>query len=513
MSTLSATGPRKAHNARELLAQLGIAITGSSTSSQPSGKGSGGTKSNPLERVCVDGERTRHLTRLAGHYLGMGVAPDEVARICLDWNTRNTPPLKEDKVAGTVASVAKTHLRNHPDTSWAKSEPLTPLFDLAHAEVGSMLTAAPPPRDWLLDDYLPYGKVGAVIAPGGTGKSQYLLQLGVAVATGGKLCDFWEVGSQGNTLLLFAEEDREDVHRRLYVIKQELSASTVNFDKFVTDHLKVMCLSATDLRMTGRNRQGKVEATDFFDRLSLALQGFTDIKLIVFDPGSRFRGGDENAAEDATRFVEQLERVAKRTGATVLVAHHTRKGASNTEETDQSASRGSSALTDGVRWQMNLRVPTDAQLKTHGLQKNGQRRFLLAKVTKSNYSPPSEEQILVRKDSGYLVVLQSAGGPITLEDRLIDLIRTEAAAGKTYSAAQVEDTFGGETGLLKVGKNAVRDALTSLLSKGHLAKGKGRHLRVTANAAYAKEAKANPMSDIANDASRSASSDISGQKQ
>jgi RecA-family ATPase len=67
-----------------------------------------------------------------------------------------------------------------------------------------------------------------------------------------------------------------------------------------------------------------------------------------------------------TRFVEAVERVAQATGATVLIIHHANKGSINAVEQNQSASRGSSALTDGVRLQMNL-----ATMDANGAKKFG----------------------------------------------------------------------------------------------------------------------------------------------
>lgn len=60
-------------------------------------------------------------------------------------------------------------------------------------------------------------------------------------------------------------------------------------------------------------------------------------KLIIFDTLARCMvGGDENSAKDMGRFIDACERVRRRTGATILVVHHTGKsGASE---------RGSSAL-------------------------------------------------------------------------------------------------------------------------------------------------------------------------
>ena len=94
------------------------------------------------------------------------------------------------------------------------------VFDLNEARVDRFLTHDPPSRRWLLEDCLPLGKVGLLVAPGGTGKSQLALQIAVAVATGGEVADWWQVGEKGRVLALFAEEDEEELHRRVWTILQ-----------------------------------------------------------------------------------------------------------------------------------------------------------------------------------------------------------------------------------------------------------------------------------------------------
>ena len=55
-----------------------------------------------------DGHRTCELTLRAGWCLGpWNMSEDEAVAACLEWNQYNTPPLSEEKVRSTVASIAK----------------------------------------------------------------------------------------------------------------------------------------------------------------------------------------------------------------------------------------------------------------------------------------------------------------------------------------------------------------------------------------------------------------------
>lgn len=441
-----------------------------------------GAAGNPLLHSHPDGERTGALTKLVGRLISKGLDIDEVERIALDWNARQNPPLDADKVRSTVESLARTDARNHPERH---KGPLTPLFDIAEADISQWLRTSPPARRWLLQDMLPMGIVGMLVAPGGTGKSQFVLQLGVAVATGIPLCGLWQPGEQGKALLLLAEDEMDEVSRRLHRIIAELGPTNPGMVSDMEQNLLVRSLMAANNLMTRAPRHGDVEATDYVNRLLMTVEDVSDLKLIVVDPASRFRGGNENSADDVTRFIEQLERLRQATGATVLVCHHANKVSMNetTGVRGQAATRGSSAMTDGVRWQLNLSAVPKKTLQ--GL--DASKRYLNAELTKSNYGPPIDPEILIRKPNGYLTSLRAAGVPVTLEDRLLQLVRDEAQAGRTYSVHGIETTFGGEGGRLLAGMNKVRNAANDLIAAGKLRKQRGQLIPLAPRPAKAKQ--------------------------
>ena len=325
------------YSSAELLHRLGIVVTAPGTTPSTSLSPAAGASPSVL-RVCGNDERTTHLTSLAGSFLGRGYSMEDTKQICLDWNARNAPPLPADKIEETVESMARTHARNHP-AGPKPTGPITPLFDLQLARIGSMLNTPPPPRRWLLRDLLPYGKVGAIVAPGGTGKSQLALQLGFSVATGERFAETWDVDEQGPALLLFAEDDTEEIHVRLRRITQSIATYDPAMAKLAESRLFVRSLVGENNLMTDGKTKAGVEATDFVPRLLEVTKQISDLKLIVIDPASRFRGGEENSAEDTTRFIEQVERLCQASGATVLVLHHANKRSQTDGTQDQGSSR------------------------------------------------------------------------------------------------------------------------------------------------------------------------------
>jgi RecA-family ATPase len=360
------------------------------------------------------------------------------------------------------------------DSDWAAyrkiaSTDITPLFSVDAYRADRFIGKPLPPRRWLFVDVLPFGKVGVIVAPGGTGKSWFLVQAGVSVATGIPLADAWQVGETGSVLMLLAEDDDEELHRRLDVVMGQL-AMAGQFDAIamLRENLIIKSMAGENNLMTEANVAHEVELTAYVDRLIATAKLIPNLKLIVFDPVSRFRGGDENKAQDTTRFVEALERVAQATGANILCAHHANKGSMNSDDQNQSASRGSSALTDGVRWQLNLATMTKAESTNFGIYPNERNFYLTATITKNNYAPPQPGIVLKRGTGGYLhrVALASQKDQVAhdTKSRIVRMVADEAASGRHYSKTAFAEKFGGTDRALGIGNNAVRNLLDELLA-------------------------------------------------
>jgi len=346
---------------------------------------------------------------------------------------------------------------------------ITPLFSIDAYRAGRFIGKEPPPRRWLFKNVLPFGKVGIIVAPGGTGKSQALMQIGVSAVTGSPLFGVWEVGETGSVLMLLAEDDEEEIHRRLNnVIGQLALSGDIAAIAALRKNLILKSMVGENNLMTETNQSREVQQTIYVDRLIATAAQIPDLKLIVIDPASRFRGGDENAAQDTTRFVEAIELLAQATGATILIAHHTNKGSMQATDASQNASRGSSALTDGVRWQMNLAGMSDKEAKAFGINPDERHYYLTATITKNNYAPPQQGLILKRGEGGYLhqiaLTSQKTQQAHDVKAKIVQLVATAASAGQQYSKTAFAARFGGAGGALGIGDNGVRTLLDELLA-------------------------------------------------
>ena len=260
------------------------------------------------------------------------------------------------------------------------------------------LTTTPPTRQSLLTlggkPWLVQGKVGLLLAPGGTGKTYALAQLAVAVATGGKWLGTYQA-EKGRVLFALGEEDAEELHRRIHY-----TAKGLGLDEYAQAELErnltVLGLSGRSLAMLGRSDKGEPEASAWFHEWRASLAAAGPWRCLLLDPWSRWGGHDvETDNHAATRGVELLEELTQLEGSpTVLVAHHTRKPKLEEKGGNADSSRGASALVDGARWACNL-------IRDNDDMDEGPARLRL-RVSKTNYTGPSPELHLTRDKAGVL---------------------------------------------------------------------------------------------------------------
>lgn len=390
----------------------------------------------------------------------------------------NTNALKTEQAAGYAraandpAPPTPQELQRLAQSSEGAAAQVTPLFLAEKFQAGRYLMTNPPPRRWLIKDVIPASIVFALVAPGGTGKTMASLQLGVSCATGLPFAGMWEVGDAGAVLMLLGEDDDAELHRRIHNISTRLDESNPGALALLGKNLYIKSVVGEDNLMTTTDPHSKeVGHTALIDRLILTAKQIPNLKLIVIDPASRFRGGDENSAPDTTRFVQALERVTQATGAALMLIHHTNKGSMNSAAASQSAARGSSALTDGVRLQINLATLNKEANKRHRYAEEDLKRYVTLSITKTNYSAPQNDILLQRGEGGYLEradVETKLKEPSKLDTVILKKVRASATAGKPYSKRSFCQEFAGVDKLFKMGQKALTEELNEMIEAGHI---------------------------------------------
>lgn len=217
------------------------------------------------------------------------------------------------------------------------------------------------------------GTVGAIISPGGAGKSAFALQLAAQVAGGPDLLGLGEITS-GSSAYIPGEDPELIIQHRTYALLEHCSP----------DHLQ----NLNDLLLIEPLDHCEIDILqpDWFERFI----GFaTGRRLLIIDTLRMVHDLEESDSGDMKRVVARFRMIAAKTGCAVVFLHHTNKISTFTGAGgEQQASRGSSVLVDNIRWQGYLRGMTEEEAPNHSVKPELRGFFVEFGVSKQNYGRP-----------------------------------------------------------------------------------------------------------------------------
>lgn len=258
--------------------------------------------------------------------------------------------------------------------------------------------------------FLPKSIVAMLVGAGGVGKTHLIAQLTISVSTGTPWLDVFSptshcgLDNKGYVFLGLGENQIDDIHRVLYKASKMIRNQEQGRKMLGDARKRIMpfsfCGQQAAFLEGGRPSR-------YFRELKLRLcesapeNGWS---LIILDPVSRLLGVDsetDNAA--ATQFIALLEELTLDVpgNPTVLFAHHVSKSAiQQTGKQNQTAARGASALTDGVRWQINF--------QKKNMENNSLDQLALLHMQKSNFTAIMDDIVLKKDFEGYLNVTKDS---------------------------------------------------------------------------------------------------------
>lgn len=327
-----------------------------------------------------------------------------------------------------------------PASSWAKDEP--------------------PRREWLVDGLIPNGTVTMLGGDGGTGKSLLALQLAVATATGGR----WigrDVDRPGKVMFLSAEDDRDELHRRLSNICDSDGIGLRDLDRLLVRSL------ATEgaLLATLDRKTNTLKTTALYDTLDKAMAAGPS--LLVLDTLADLHSGEENQRAHARQFIGMLRGLAIRHNcAVLLLAHPSLTGMAN-----GSGLSGSTAWNASVRSRLYLDRVKDEQ----GIELDADTRVL--KTVKANYGATGGEIIMHWRAGAFVADVQDFSEPHEEKAARVFLKLLDAFTAKgRYVSPNVSSTyapsvFAAHPEREGVGKLAFMKAMERLLTENVIAIG------------------------------------------
>lgn len=278
-----------------------------------------------------------------------------------------------------------------------------------------------PAIDFVLDG-LPVGTVGSIVAPGSTGKSFFALEILLDLATGRNFLGMGIKETSKKSLYLTLEDPLDVLRRRIFHMNTVFKLSQDEQNKFIERTDIVSRDKSSDLihLVNERGEINKQRLNQFKNYLAKK-----QYRLIIFDTMRRFHGANENDSASMSNLISCFEQIAETKHATdktpssaILFLHHTNKTSSyNNTGNQQSAARGSAAITDNVRFQLNLNVPNDKTeyelISDRGGEniqhiKSTRTQYVLVNYSKTNYVSMSETYVLKRDaNSGILTKLSA----------------------------------------------------------------------------------------------------------
>ncbi|MBE0552649.1 MAG: AAA family ATPase [Rhodobacteraceae bacterium] len=202
-----------------------------------------------------------------------------------------------------------------------------------------------PPRLWHVPEFIPAHTVTTLNGDGGTGKSLAALQLGAATVMGRPWLG--QPVTQGSALFLSAEDDRDELHRRLGDIAE---AEGVGLGALKGLTLRSLAGQDALLATPEAGRPEVLGATPLFRRLDAWTARHKPV-LVVLDTLADLFGGNEINRAHARQFIGLLRGLALRHGTTVLLlAHPSLSGIAT-----GTGSSGSTGWNNSVRSRLYLR--------------------------------------------------------------------------------------------------------------------------------------------------------------
>jgi RecA-family ATPase len=316
------------------------------------------------------------------------------------------------------------------------------------------------PRAWLVPERIPMRNVSSISGEGAAGKSLLLMQLSGAVA----LVKPWLgmlPAEQGAVLYFNAEEDDEEVRRRLEDVARHLGSTR---QEMIEHGLRVLSFAGKDAILAQPDRNGIMRPTPLFERLRRdALQ--LRPKLIVLDNLADVYAGKENDRAQTRQFVTMQRGLAIETGSAVIMsAHPSLEGI----RSDTGLS-GNTGWHNGPRYRMFFKsAPGDDPA------------LRVLEVKKNNYGPINESILLRWRDGVYVAepgkgTLERLAAEAEVDHLFLKLLRRFTEQGRnvsdkrspTYAPSLFAEEP--EAKATKANKKAFADAMVRLFAANKIA--------------------------------------------
>ena len=289
-----------------------------------------------MYRVAHDGSnlsegqgRNNAAASMAGQLIRQGNSIHEIKTLLDSWNGNNNPPLSDQELNTTIASVSTTHLRNNPG-AFVPVEPLLAPEEIRKVFGFSPVTeAGSKPVQWLIKGFLETDSLALLFGEPGGGKSFVALGISCCIASATQ----WhghEVKKPGPVFYI-AGEGHNGLRRRVdaWCLENHVPIQKVPME---------MSHSSASLM----DRMNVAEVRNSIETRLKILEAEKPALIVVDTLARNFGAGDENHTKDMNQFIENIDLILRRKyQCCVLVVHHSSVG-------NKERARGNGALKGAV---------------------------------------------------------------------------------------------------------------------------------------------------------------------
>lgn len=289
--------------------------------------------------------------------------------------------------ASEVATILGIKTENQSSTVLeTTTKPLPPRLKLTDGLL-TFSDSLPTPRNFVIHNLILASKSMLWAGLGGVSKSQLLLQAAICTVLG--LPFMGHETTEGAVLLLFGEEDAEEIYRRSNAIAKVMKLTTEQVNLIKT-RLRAFPMVGLDTRLT-LPLAGALEpsgfAQDIIDAAKLLeSECGLPVRLIGLDHLGLIHGGDFNAREDAVQTMRQVNYISQESSAAVIVLAHSPKASINKDAATAADVAGSAGFVDQSRGVWVIGTMDDADGKRYGIAPDERKRYVSLTNVKANYT-------------------------------------------------------------------------------------------------------------------------------
>lgn len=392
-----------------------------------------------------------HTFRTIAATLDFGVSRETAADLLhAHWNERCSPPWQPDELERKIenawqyrgSAVGSVDAKQEFD-AWVPPPSGVDARDADLYDDGTI-----EPRRWLYGRALIRGKVTAMVAPPGVGKSTFTMQMAVSLASGK---DILGLGIEESTPVWVYnnEDDLEELHRRLAAIRQEFGISR----EALKGRLFLNSGEQQKFTIAKRNGHGALTALRMGEDATVMQEQIEKygIGAVIVDPFAETHQGEENDNIQMGYVVGLYRQIAQQGNAAVCIVHHTRKppaGTSDGHAGNMDSARGASSVLAAARVGLTLYSMSDKDAKKYGVLASQKNRYVRLDYSKGNLALSPDQPLWYRKES---VALALRGGatdsvgvlkPAPMVEKaepagILDQLISEACGGERTSQADV----------------------------------------------------------------------------